>query len=108
MINPDFENGLVERVMKRTNAEVDGEKYDISVQVQLPDEWDPSKAKINIGVSAVVETDVCNKAWLERMELMDHVIIPTSHIKKTIENTGSVSTTEFVRGIMFTSKENLS
>jgi len=92
MINPDFENGLVERIMKRTNAEVDGEKYDISVQVQLPDEWDPSKAKINIGVSAVVETDVCNKAWLERMELMDHVIIPTSHIKKTIENTGSVST----------------
>ena len=92
MINSDFEDGLVGRIMKKTSIDDNDEKYDISVQVQLPDEWDPSKAKINIGVSAVVETDVCNSSWLERMDLMDHVVVPTEHVKTTIENTGSVST----------------
>ena len=30
--------------------------YDLSIQIQLPNEWDPNLAKKNVGVSAIVET----------------------------------------------------
>ena len=57
MVNPDMEGGLVGEIMKRTTQKSEA---DISFQVQLPNEWDPNLAKTNIGVSAYVETDVCN------------------------------------------------
>jgi hypothetical protein len=63
MINPDMEDGLIGEIMKRT-APIN-EKFDVSVQLQLPNEWDPSLAKVNIGLSAFVETDKCNPQWLD-------------------------------------------
>ena len=90
MINPEMENGLIEEVMKRSSPVI--QDADISIQVQLPDEWDSSLAKFNIGVSAFVETDRCNPAWLSKIDEMDLVIVPTQHIKDTIMRTGSVNT----------------
>ena len=55
MINPDMEGGLVQRIMDKSK-DFSG-KYDLSFQVQLPDEWDPSIASKNVGVSAFVETE---------------------------------------------------
>ena len=92
MINPDMEDGLVGRIMERSGEPNPDLKYDLTFQVQLPDEWDSSLGKVNIGVSAVVETDTCNPAWLQKMNEMSCVIVPSLHIKKTIENTGKVST----------------
>ena len=69
---------------------------DISIQVQLPDEWDPSLAKFNIGVSAFVETDRCNPAWLSKIDEMDLVIVPTEHVKETIMRTGTTKTPVYV------------
>ena len=40
-------------------------KFDVTFQVQLPDEWNTSLGKKNIGITAAVETDVCNPKWLE-------------------------------------------
>ena len=37
-------------------------KFDISFQVQLPNEWDSNLADVNIGITAGVETDRCNPA----------------------------------------------
>ena len=87
MVNSDLEDGIAGRIMSRSQEVSD---VDISVQVQLPDEWDPDLAKINIGVSAVVETNVCNPEWIASMNRMDAVVVPSNHIKKTIENTGKV------------------
>jgi hypothetical protein len=90
MINPDLEEGIVGKIMEASKEPVG--KFDISFQVQLPDEWDPNIAKINIGVSAVVETDRCNPQWLESIDRMDAVVVPTNHIRQTILNTGEVKT----------------
>tara|TARA_R110000824_G_scaffold22535_12_gene82430 strand:+ start:1425 stop:2591 length:1167 start_codon:yes stop_codon:yes gene_type:complete len=90
MINPDMEEGLVGRVMSRSGDPNRDLKYDITFQVQLPDEWDPELGKINVGISAVVETDVCNPAWIEKMNQMTCIVVPSNHIKRTIENTGNV------------------
>jgi len=85
MINNEMENGLVGRIVQNSR-DLNGQA-DISIQVQLPDEWDSNLAKLNIGVSAVVETDCCNPLWIDAMDKMDAVIVPSEHIKKTILNT---------------------
>ena len=90
MINPDLEGGMVGRIMESSKEAVSS--FDMSFQVQLPDEWDPNLARVNIGISAVVETDRCNPGWIEAMNKMDAVVVPTSHIKQTILNTGAVKT----------------
>ena len=77
MINPDMEDNLIKRIMD-CSKEFSG-KYDMSFQVQLPDEWDPSIAIKNIGISAVVETDRCNPDWIKCIDKMDAVIVPTDH-----------------------------
>ena len=57
LINPDGENGLIGEAMKRTA--IPTEKADVSLQLQLPDEWSPDLANVNIGMTAGVETDKC-------------------------------------------------
>ena len=89
MINPEMENGLVGEIIK-TSRPPEGLDFDASFQVQLPDEWDPNLAKFNVGITAAVETDRCNPEWVERINMMDAVIVPSNHIKKTIQNTGIV------------------
>jgi glycosyltransferase involved in cell wall biosynthesis len=110
MINPDMEDGLIQRIMN-TSREAPG-KADLSFQVQLPDEWDPNLARVNIGVSAVVETDRCSPSWIEAINRMDAVIVPSNHIRQTVLNSGNVTTKMFVIGEWFydkiiTEKENI-
>lgn len=89
MINPDYESGLVGEIMSRSGGPTD-EKFDITFQLQLPDEWEPSLGKYNFGLSAWVETDRCNPEWIQKAKEMDSIIVPTNHVKKTILNTGSI------------------
>jgi glycosyltransferase involved in cell wall biosynthesis len=44
----------------------------------------------NVGVSAFVETDICNPNWIECANKMDHIVVPSQHVKETIERTGTV------------------
>ncbi len=89
-VNPDELNGLVGEIMKCTR-EVNI-KPDISFQVQLPDEWDPQAAIKNVGVTAFVECDKGNPAWLSHCNAMDHIVVPSNFVKKSMMNTGPVST----------------
>ena len=91
MVNSDLEEGLVGRIMDKT-IELQDQQFDVSFQLQLPDEWDTKFAKKNIGMSAVVETDVCNPEWIKRMNMMDEVIVPTNHIYQTIMRTEPTTT----------------
>ena len=60
-------------------------RFDISFQVQLPNEWDPNIADFNVGITAGVETDRCNPAWIQNCRQMDHVIVPSAHTKASFE-----------------------
>jgi glycosyltransferase involved in cell wall biosynthesis len=88
MINHDLMGGLVGRVMRHTMPAPPN--ADISIQVQLPNEWDPKIARYNIGVTAGVETDRCHPDWIKKINEMDVVVVPSEHTKKTFENSGSV------------------
>ena len=47
LVNPSLEKGLIGKIMNHSKPHTDG-KYDVSFQVQLPDEWDPNLGKKNI------------------------------------------------------------
>jgi|MDTB01.2.fsa_nt_gb glycosyltransferase involved in cell wall biosynthesis len=94
MINPDSEDGLIGEIMGRSGP-LDA-RGDISIQVQLPNEWDTSIANTNIGVSAFVETDICNPEWLAKCNEMDAIVVPSSFVKETIEASGGITTPLYV------------
>lgn len=79
-------SGLIEEIMLRSSPPV--QTPDISFQIQLPNEWDPNLAKVNVGVTAGVETNICSPAWVNSCRLMDHVIVPTDFTANTFATSG--------------------
>lgn len=90
LINRDIDNGFVGRVMERT-VDPNNKRYDATVQLQLPNEWDTSFSPVNIGVTAGVETDRCNPEWVSACNRMSMVIVPSNHSRNCLKNSGSVS-----------------
>lgn len=72
--------------------------YDISIQIQLPNEWEPFAAGYNVGVTAGVETTTCNPSWITKINQMDLVIVPSDFTKQTFLDTGKVTTPIHVIG----------
>lgn len=89
-INPDELDGLVGKIMNVSTSSQDG--FDVSIQVQLPDEWSSTLAKFNVGVTAGVETDICSQAWIDAINKMDLVIVPSNHVKNTFLKSGVLTT----------------
>jgi glycosyltransferase involved in cell wall biosynthesis len=87
-IDPDAENGLIRQIMSTSTNQTTG--FDISIQVQLPHEWDPNLAKFNIGVTAAVETDRCNPEWIDAANRMSIIIVPSAHVKRTLTESGNI------------------
>lgn len=86
MIDQTLEDGLVGSIMnysKKVNP-----PFDITFQVQLPDEWDASLGKKNIGITAAVETDKCNPKWIESCNKMDGIIVPSTFTKSVLKRSG--------------------
>jgi len=93
-INGESHDGFVGEVMKRS-VKPDF-KADISFQLQLPNEWDPSVAPINIGITAGVETDRCNPDWVTACNQMTAVVVPSQHTKSVLTSSGNVLKPLFV------------
>jgi len=70
--------------------------FDYSVQVILPDEFKPNIAHYNIGITAGVETTVCNPAWVEACNKMNLIIVPSEHVKKTLQASGKLTVPTYV------------
>lgn len=90
LLNRDMQNGLVGKIMDRT-LDHKGD-FDVSIQLQLPNEWDPKLASYNIGMTAGVETDRCGEPWVNAINQMDKIVVPTEFVKKTFLNSGNVTT----------------
>mgnify|MGYP003127814630 FL=1 len=74
---------LLQKTIGHTQA---GGKFDISLQVTIPNEWEKI-APINIGVTAGIETTKIAPLWFEKSLLMDKIITISHHSKTTYENT---------------------
>lgn len=82
-------DGLIGRILQCSQKR---EHYDVSLQLQLPNEWNPFLADYNIGITAVVETDRCNPQWVDCVNKMDLIIVPSEFAKKVLENSGDIKT----------------
>jgi len=82
-------DGLIEQIMCRTASNASG--YDVSIQLQLPNEWDNNLAKTNIGITASVETDLANHEWVHACNKMSCIILPSTHALKSLKNSGQLN-----------------
>ena len=85
-VNPENEDGTIGDVMQRSSQPP--RKPDLTLQVQLPDEWDPELGKVNIGITAGIEADKCSMKWIAACEKMDRVIVPSTYSKVAFLNGG--------------------
>jgi glycosyltransferase involved in cell wall biosynthesis len=90
LIDKDLSSGLIGEILEKTTEVSPNKKYDISIQIQLPNEWDPNIAKTNFGVTAGVETDICNPEWIRCCNRMTAVIVPSNHVKACLEASGKI------------------
>lgn len=88
-VDLDRNNGLIGEIMKRT-GNPQNVKFDVTFQVQLPNEWDPTLGKYNVGITAGVETDKCNPEWVKCCNKMNRIIVPSEHVKKNLTSSGNV------------------
>ncbi len=77
-VDTNAEDGLIGEIMQRSHPFPEHMMPDLSLQIQLPDEWTPNLARKNIGITAGVEGTICSKDWVERCKAMDHVIVPST------------------------------
>jgi glycosyltransferase involved in cell wall biosynthesis len=90
-LNKSAENGLIGELISKTGYDKNL-KFDVSVQVQLPNEWDYNLAEFNIGVTAGVETDVCNPSWVSNYcNRMDLIIVPSKHTEQSLSKSHQIS-----------------
>ena len=62
------------------------QKYDISLQVTIPNEWE-KVARVNIGYTAGIETDRTSAVWIQKCLDMDKIIVVSNHAKDVFYNT---------------------
>ncbi len=61
-------------------------KPDIWIQITVPNEFKPI-GRYNIGITAGIETTVCDDTWIDGVNRMDLVITSSEHSKKVFEET---------------------
>lgn len=88
IVDSEFDDGLIGRIVQCSQPVE--ETFDVSYQVQLPNEWNPFLANKNIGVTAAVETDKCNPQWVDACNKMDAIIVPSEFTKSTLKNSGEI------------------
>ena len=91
LLDKYLHNGLIDKIMKGTTEVKKENKFDVSFQLQLPNEWDTSLADYNVGITAGVETDICNPTWVDACNKMNMVIVPSNHALNSLKNSGKIN-----------------
>ena len=99
IINPSAEGGMIGKIMEASSAP--SKRPDISFQLQLPNEWDSNLANYNIGVTAAVETDICNPDWINSCNKMSAIVVPSQHTANVLKNSGNLTVPLHVIGESF-------
>ena len=84
----DDERRWIDFIVQKTHAALNNgmNVFDASIQVSIPNEWEKI-APVNIGVTAGIETTKVAPQWLEKGNIVDHIIVPSEHSKNVYEKT---------------------
>jgi glycosyltransferase involved in cell wall biosynthesis len=87
MTSMDVERTWIDRTVEKTIAYIQqGGQFDISLQVTIPNEWEPM-APINVGYTAGIETTKVSHQWIQKANEINRVIVVSNHSKNIFENT---------------------
>jgi len=87
LIETTEERQWIDQRIEHTIAYIQqGGKFDISVQVTIPNEWE-NLAAFNVGYTAGMETTKVAHQWLQKANEMDQIIVVSSHSKTIFERT---------------------
>ena len=73
-------DAIIEKTMiyeSQCGALPGNQKYDISLQVTIPNEWDRNLADYNVGYTAGIETDRTSAVWIQKCLEMNKIIVET-------------------------------
>ncbi len=74
---------IIDRLLENPNLP---KQPDIHIHIVIPNEFGPI-GKYNIGITAGIETNICIPQWIEGMNRMDLVIVPSKFTKEVLEST---------------------
>lgn len=84
--SPEFER-IFSLMRKHEDSLRLGAEYDVSVQVTIPNEFE-KMARVNVGVTAGIEVDRVSPQWISKAnELVDLVVVPSTHSARTFLDT---------------------
>ena len=63
------------------------------IQITVPNEFQPI-GKYNVGVTAGTEGDICPEAWIDNLNAMQLIIVPSKFTKDVFENTAKLKNKE--------------
>lgn len=83
-----YDNGIIKEILDRSidSKEILITKFDETYQVQLPTEW-IKISNYDVGITAGVESDYCNKNIIDNINKMNKIIVPSEFSKNTFLNT---------------------
>lgn len=87
IVDVNEQNGLIGRIIQSAQKR---DKYDVSISIQLPNEFNPFLADFNIGMTAGVEATSCDPAWVAACNRMDLMIVPSEFVKQVLMNSGDL------------------
>tara|TARA_R110000824_G_scaffold56144_1_gene153961 strand:- start:260 stop:1537 length:1278 start_codon:yes stop_codon:yes gene_type:complete len=88
----DEERRWIDNTIEKTLAFTHQQgSFDVSFQVTIPNEWE-RLAPVNIGFTAGMETTKVAHQWLEKGNIMDRIVVVSSHSKNTYANTSYLAT----------------
>jgi glycosyltransferase involved in cell wall biosynthesis len=87
----DEERAWIDQTIEKTISYIQqGGHFDVSVQVTIPNEFEPM-APVNIGYTAGIETTRVAPEWLEVCNQMNKLIVVSNHSKNVFLNSSAVA-----------------
>ena len=69
------------------------QRPDIWMQISIPNEFQKVSEHYNIGITAGIESDLCNESWIEGINKMDEVYVSSEHAKQVFKSHPKVKPT---------------
>lgn len=77
----ESEKDLINRIIPQLTVQPD-----VWFQITIPSEFQKVGKYLNIGVTAGIETTICDASWIDGCNRMDMVIVSSNHAKAVFEN----------------------
>lgn len=94
ILSRDFcSDSIFDEIIQKTmlSYKVNETQFDEVYHIGLPNEWKPFENTRNVGVTAGIESDICKEEWIDDLNKMDLVIVPSDFAKETFVYTSSFS-----------------